>query len=269
MSQQYGPRIPRVPHIFSGIKSNKKCYKPMVVSIGLAEEARRCYDEDGLVELDDMTEFTKIMFLDGCFVIQFMHCLLHDHGNLKMTSHVTALGARDILVLENQLPFLVLEPLMNLRFGDEVGMKLIKDFIKHIRAMPRQRDSCRKRISKFFRKTILLGALNTPKDTAMEDYYAISNLRSSLQQRMIIAGASQPVTTMSETHLSEIRVDPLINKEEVLIQNNQPQELQMDETLGNSSSRNNERSLWLGSIMREVTEDENNQPLWPKINIMK
>ncbi|KAB5519342.1 hypothetical protein DKX38_023661 [Salix brachista] len=70
---------------------------------------------------------------------------------------------------------------------------------------------------------------------------------------------------MSETHLSEIRVDPLINKEEVLIQNNQPQELQMDETLGNNSSQNNERSLWLGSIMRLVTEDENNQPLSPKI----
>ncbi|KAJ6300619.1 hypothetical protein OIU76_021422 [Salix suchowensis] len=70
---------------------------------------------------------------------------------------------------------------------------------------------------------------------------------------------------MSETHLSEIRVDPLINKEEVLIQNNQPQELKMDETLGNNSSQNNERSLWLRSIMREVTEDKNSQPLWPKI----
>uniref|UniRef100_A0A6N2N8N5 Uncharacterized protein n=1 Tax=Salix viminalis TaxID=40686 RepID=A0A6N2N8N5_SALVM len=71
---------------------------------------------------------------------------------------------------------------------------------------------------------------------------------------------------MSETHLSEIRVDPLINKEEVLIQNNQPQELQMDATLGNNSSQNNERSLWLDSIMREVTEDKNNQPLSPKIS---
>ncbi|KAB5518981.1 hypothetical protein DKX38_023300 [Salix brachista] len=102
--------------------------------VDVAEEARRCYVKDGSLELDDMTEFTKMMFLDGCFVIKFMHYLLHDHENLKMTSHVAAL--------------------------------------------------------------------------------AISNLRSSLQQRMIIAGASQPVNTMSETHLSEIRVDPLINKEE-------------------------------------------------------
>ncbi|KAF9664613.1 hypothetical protein SADUNF_Sadunf16G0036600 [Salix dunnii] len=217
MSQQQGPRIPRVPQIFSGIKSNKKCYEPMVVSIGpyyrgkhddfqemekskvnmvrtfvrqsmrhidefykavvdVAEEARRCYVEDGSVELDDMTEFTKMMFLDGCFVIQFMHCLLDDHENLKMTSHVAALVARDILLLENQLPFVVLRRLLNLRFGDEEGMKLIKDFIKHIRAMPRQRDSCRKRISKFFRKTIFLGASNTPKDTAMEEYYGASHL---------------------------------------------------------------------------------------------
>uniref|UniRef100_A0A6N2N8M8 Uncharacterized protein n=1 Tax=Salix viminalis TaxID=40686 RepID=A0A6N2N8M8_SALVM len=62
---------------------------------------------------------------------------------------------------------------------------------------------------------------------------------------------------MSEPDLSEIRVDPLI-------QNNQPQELQMDATLGNNSSQNNERSLWLDSIMREVTEDENIQPLLEK-----
>ena len=34
MSQHHGPTIPRVPQIFSGIESNKKCYEPMVVSIG-------------------------------------------------------------------------------------------------------------------------------------------------------------------------------------------------------------------------------------------
>ncbi|KAF9664621.1 hypothetical protein SADUNF_Sadunf16G0037400 [Salix dunnii] len=217
MSQQQGPRIPRIPQIFSGIKSSKKCYEPMVVSIGpynhgkhdnlqemekskvkmvstfvqqsmrhigefyktvvdVAEEARRCYVEDGSVELNDMTAFTRMMFLDGCFVIQFMLCLLYDRENLKMTSHVAALVARDILLLENQLPFLVLRPLMNLRFGDEVGKKVIKDFMKHIRAMPRQRDSCRKRILKFFRKTIFLAALNPSKETAMEEYYGASHL---------------------------------------------------------------------------------------------
>ncbi|XP_073261502.1 UPF0481 protein At3g47200-like [Populus alba] len=219
MSQQQGPRIiPRVPQIFSGIKSNKKCYEPMVVSIGpyyhgkhdglkemekskqsmvrgfvqksgkhieevyktvvdVAEEARRCYVEDESFKLVDMTAFTKMMFLDGCFVIQFMHCRLHDHENLKMSSHAAALVTRDMLLLENQLPFLVLRPLMNLTFEDG-GMKLIKDFIKHIRAMPRQRDSCRKTISNFFRKTILRGVLKltTPKGLAMEDYYGASHL---------------------------------------------------------------------------------------------
>ncbi|KAG6743737.1 hypothetical protein POTOM_052438 [Populus tomentosa] len=212
MSHQQGPRIiPRVPQIFSGIKSNKKCYEPMVVSIGpyyhgkhdglkemekskqsmvrgfvqqsgkqieevyktvvdVAEEARRCYAEDESFKLVDMTAFTKMMFLDACFVIQFMHCLLRDHENLKMSSHAAALVARDMLLLENQLPFLVLRPLMNLRFEGEYGMELIKDFIKHIRAMPRQRDSCRKTISKFFRKTILRGVLNTTKGLANGEY---------------------------------------------------------------------------------------------------
>ncbi|KAH8486173.1 hypothetical protein H0E87_027588 [Populus deltoides] len=69
---------------------------------------------------------------------------------------------------------------------------------------------------------------------------------------------------MSETHLSEIRVDPLINKEEG-IHNNQPQELKMDETLGNYSLKKNERSSWFSFIMREVKDTKNNQPLGPKI----
>ncbi|KAI5560314.1 hypothetical protein BDE02_16G039400 [Populus trichocarpa] len=219
MSQQQGPRIPRVPQIFSGIGSNKKCYEPKVVSIGpyyhgkldrlqemekskcnmvrgfvqqskkliedvyqtvvdVAEDARRYYVEDESVKLDDMTEFTRMMFLDGCFVIQFMYCLLRDHENLKMSSHAAALVTRDLLLLENQLPFLVLRSLMKLRFGsDEEGMKLIKDFIKHIRAMPRQRESCWKKISKFFRKTIPRRALNySAKDPAMGEYYGAGHL---------------------------------------------------------------------------------------------
>ncbi|CAK7342744.1 unnamed protein product [Dovyalis caffra] len=212
ISQLPRPTIPRVPLIFSGIdQSNKKCYEPLLVSIGpyhhgklpdyqemenskvtmarqfvqqsgkhiediykkvvdLAEQARRCYAEDESFKLD---EFTRMMFLDGCFLIQFMHCLLDDHESLKMTSHAAAMVTRDVLLLENQLPFLFLKSLMNLRFGnDEKGMKLIKDFIKHIRAMPRQRDSCRKKISKFFSKTIkrLLASNTNPKGVTVEEY---------------------------------------------------------------------------------------------------
>jgi siroheme synthase (precorrin-2 oxidase/ferrochelatase) len=220
MSQQQGPRIPRVPQIFSGIGSNKKCYEPKVVSIGpyyhgkldrlqemekskcnmvrgfvqqskkliedvyqtvvdVAEDARRYYVEDESVKLDDMTEFTRMMFLDGCFVIQFMYCLLRDHENLKMSSHAAALVTRDLLLLENQLPFLVLRSLMKLRFGsDEEGMKLIKDFIKHIRAMPRQRVSCRKKISKFFSKIFTRRAISnySAEDPEMEEYHGASHL---------------------------------------------------------------------------------------------
>jgi hypothetical protein len=50
MSQQQGPRIPRVPQIFSGIESNKKCYEPMVVSIGPYYHGKH----DGLKEMEKM-----------------------------------------------------------------------------------------------------------------------------------------------------------------------------------------------------------------------
>ncbi|KAB5514076.1 hypothetical protein DKX38_027982 [Salix brachista] len=92
-------------------KKHKRDFYKTVVDV--VEEARRCYVEDGSVELDDMTEFTKMMFLD-------------------------ALVARDILLLENQLPFLVLWPLMNLRFGDEDCGLRGKDelYLKNRRGVP-------------------------------------------------------------------------------------------------------------------------------------
>ncbi|KAI9380131.1 hypothetical protein POPTR_016G039500v4 [Populus trichocarpa] len=246
LSQQQGPRIRRVPQIFSGIESNKKCYEPMVVSIGpyyhgkldgflemekskcnmvrgfvqqsgkhnieelnktvedVAEVARRCYDEDESVILNDMTEFTKMMFLDGCFVIQFMHCLLRDHQNLKMSSHFAALVARDMFLLENQLPFVVLRSLMKLRFGsDEEGIKLIKDFIKHIRAMPRQRVSCRKKISKFFSKTIPRRAISnySAKDPEMGEYYGASHLLELFHMHFVTSVDKNVTVDSSRTSL--------------------------------------------------------------------
>ncbi|KAH8485746.1 hypothetical protein H0E87_027257 [Populus deltoides] len=204
MSQQQGPRIPRVPQIFSGIESNKNCYEPMVVSIGpyyhgkldgflemekskcnmvrgfvqqsgkhnieelyktvedVAEVARRCYDEDGSVILNDMTEFTKMMFLD------------------------------------------VLRSLMKLRFGsDEEGIKLIKDFIKHIRAMPRQRVSCRKKISKFFSKTIPRISISnySAKDLEMGEYYGASHLLELFHMHFVTSVDKNVTVDSSRTSL--------------------------------------------------------------------
>ncbi|KAF9664611.1 hypothetical protein SADUNF_Sadunf16G0036400 [Salix dunnii] len=61
------------------------------------------------------------MFLDGCFILQFISCFLHKPEDLKMPGHHIALVKRDLLLLENPLPFQVISSLMDLRFGGEAG----------------------------------------------------------------------------------------------------------------------------------------------------
>lgn len=195
-SQMQVPQIPKVPRLLRQIQSNQKCYDPSLVSIGpyhhgkpelrdmeklkvtftsklvddsgiciedfyckvaeVAIDARRCYAEDSTDEFDD-EKFTQIMFLDGCFILQFIFCLLRRPEDLKMPGHQVVLVKRDLLLLENQLPFQVIWSLMNLRFGkgeEGEGNKLINDFIRHIRALPPRKESIKKMIKKFVSKCI-------------------------------------------------------------------------------------------------------------------
>ncbi|KAL9373622.1 hypothetical protein Peur_033242 [Populus x canadensis] len=153
-NQMQAPQIPKVPRLLRQVQSNQKCYDPSLVSIGpyhhgkpelrdmeklkvtftrkfvddsgiciedfyckvaeVAIGARRCYAEDSTDEFDD-EKFTQIMFLDGCFILQFIVFLLRRPVDLKMPGHQVVLVKRDLLLLENQLPFQVIWSLMNLR----------------------------------------------------------------------------------------------------------------------------------------------------------
>ena len=66
------------------------------------------------------------MFLDGCFVLQFMYSTAkNNRGDMGMKSHTIAFVHRDIFLLENQLPFLVLKALMSLRFKEDEEKDII------------------------------------------------------------------------------------------------------------------------------------------------
>ena len=113
INQRARPKIQKVPEMLREIKSNEKCYDPLVVSIGpyhhgspglqlvekhkfpmtrqsvmesgkgidvvysklveVAGNARKCYAEGSTQEFDDEA-FARMMFLDGCFILQFMYC---------------------------------------------------------------------------------------------------------------------------------------------------------------------------------------------------
>jgi hypothetical protein len=84
----------------------------------VASRVRKYYIENESSQLKN-EEFAQMMFFDGCFILQFLFCLLKQPEKLKMSSHDVVLVARDLFLLENQLPFEVLNELTRLRFGGE------------------------------------------------------------------------------------------------------------------------------------------------------
>ncbi|XP_020080366.1 UPF0481 protein At3g47200-like [Ananas comosus] len=79
----------------------------------LEPRARRCYFEP--VELDG-DEFVKMLLLDGCFVIEFLiKCLLDKKKDAVCnTAWSGPLIRCDLLLLDNQIPFFIIESLFAL-----------------------------------------------------------------------------------------------------------------------------------------------------------
>ncbi|KAK9726760.1 hypothetical protein RND81_05G235400 [Saponaria officinalis] len=87
---------------------------------GLENEARECYIESVSLSSD---EFVEMMFVDGCFVIEFFvnwHWEVSDeHDRIFGKPSLEHVIRRDLLLIENQLPFFVLEHLYDLAFKNE------------------------------------------------------------------------------------------------------------------------------------------------------
>ncbi|XP_061954347.1 UPF0481 protein At3g47200-like isoform X1 [Populus nigra] len=95
------------------------------------QNAREFYNLNDMKAVDDEA-LTRMMFLDGCFIIQFIHCVTNNYENLGMTDRQVAGVKRDLLLLENQIPFPVLKSLTSLRYekdGTNHGMKHVNDFL--------------------------------------------------------------------------------------------------------------------------------------------
>ncbi|KAJ6967951.1 hypothetical protein NC653_036016 [Populus alba x Populus x berolinensis] len=171
-NQVKGPAFPRVPSTVREIQQNRDCYDPSVVSIGpyhhgntklketeklketyarefvkdrkkLTPEiveavlsiAKNSYLEDARRDFND-EQLAKMMFVDGCFILQFMRCLNAENEDLKMSEQQIFHVKRDLLLLENQLPFEVLHSLGGMRYENASDLnKIINNFISlHIRS---------------------------------------------------------------------------------------------------------------------------------------
>ncbi|XP_071680286.1 UPF0481 protein At3g47200-like [Lolium perenne] len=82
--------------------------------LSVVGEARGCYSEDAVSGFSH-SEFAAMMFLDGCFLLRYIHDFMYAESALFSNRAVLSTGPcmlRDIFMLENQLPWLVLEVLM-------------------------------------------------------------------------------------------------------------------------------------------------------------
>ncbi|KAI3801322.1 hypothetical protein L1987_29426 [Smallanthus sonchifolius] len=101
----------------------------------VVQDARKCYI-DGSTDAYDDEEFTRMMLRDGCFVLFFIECISHaSNKKLLNNDYLGALGVanvtRDIFLLENQIPFAVLEVLLEQRFPDDKGEGTLNKFFNY------------------------------------------------------------------------------------------------------------------------------------------
>ncbi|XP_054782982.1 UPF0481 protein At3g47200-like [Prosopis cineraria] len=88
---------------------------------------RHCYSETSHMESD---EFVNMIIIDSCFIIEFFLSLTgpSEEDPLVKNPWPTEYIKLDLLLLENQLPFFVLEDIFNL--AHPIGFKKINSFVE-------------------------------------------------------------------------------------------------------------------------------------------
>lgn len=93
--------------------------------LAVTHQARRLYTADDTVSGISPNKFAGIMFHDACFLLQYMHLASHLEDSRRPSplqrfflSNLSCIN-NDIVLLENQLPWLVMEA--NDRHGGKLG----------------------------------------------------------------------------------------------------------------------------------------------------
>ncbi|CAH1430016.1 unnamed protein product [Lactuca virosa] len=81
----------------------------------MVKELRKFYEEKSTDHLSDK-EFTRIMLLDGCFILYYIRYIYGEKAGScrELRSHQIVLIHQDLFLLENQIPFKVLKEVMDL-----------------------------------------------------------------------------------------------------------------------------------------------------------
>ncbi|KAJ9695444.1 hypothetical protein PVL29_010759 [Vitis rotundifolia] len=92
-------------------------------------ELRNCYNKNATKKYND-EDLAWMMLVDGCSLLHYIRCYTTEGKlmDLPIKYQNAAFAQQDLFLLENQLPFRVLELLLESGFKDK-GMKMIEEFI--------------------------------------------------------------------------------------------------------------------------------------------
>nr|GEY22962.1 uncharacterized protein [Tanacetum cinerariifolium] len=131
------------------LMNNKEALKSLYKKLGKAEmvkELRNYYEEKSTDQFSDKV-FTKMMLLDGCFILYYIKFIFGEKLETcqELKSHQIVFIHQDMFLLENQIPFKVLNEVMNLMNDAEYCYTKIKPFINEnilARERPNRRWTC-------------------------------------------------------------------------------------------------------------------------------
>ncbi|RWR74678.1 upf0481 protein [Cinnamomum micranthum f. kanehirae] len=116
-------------------------YDQFVVEATKESSPRDCY-----ADKFEFKDFMRMMFLDGCFILHFMHLVVKCSDELSKSSHLNQpLILRDMFLLENQVPYSILKALMSL-MPDKSMESNVENFIDMVFLLqhetPQSRSEC-------------------------------------------------------------------------------------------------------------------------------
>ena len=97
-------------------------------------DIRACYVDGSTDEYCD-NKFALMMLRDGCLILHIIDISVNLRGDeifvLAQREGILRLHylVRDMILLENQIPFRILDVLISLRYEEKVGLRMIKKFI--------------------------------------------------------------------------------------------------------------------------------------------
>ncbi|KAK9075841.1 hypothetical protein SSX86_004170 [Deinandra increscens subsp. villosa] len=102
----------------------------------VVHDARKCYI-DGSTDAYTDHEFNQMMLRDACFILSFIENVSRASDKIFLNSEYLgyiglANAIPDLFVLENQIPFVVLQVLLKLKFPDDEGEDVLNRFFNYL-----------------------------------------------------------------------------------------------------------------------------------------